>query len=115
MQKYAMPHDYASNLKISKKYAKNKQVYANVIFICKICTPFFADAGVQRSRELLVQERASIQAEQGGGGGCVLGLHSLNVESHLEKRHPAISRLIPGYPGITRTVTYPGISQYKSG
>ena len=25
MQKYAMPHDYASNLKISKKYAKNMQ------------------------------------------------------------------------------------------
>ena len=85
MQKYAMPHDYASNLKISKKYAKNKQVYANVIFICKICTPFFADAGVQRSRELLVQERASLQAEQGGGGGCVRGLHSLNAESGLRK------------------------------
>ena len=27
----------------------------------------------------------------------------------------AISRLIPGYPGITQTVTYPRISQYKSG
>ena len=34
---------------------------------------------------------------------------------HLKKRHPAISRLISGYPGIIRTVTYPGISQYKSG
>ena len=31
------------------------------------------------------------------------------------KRHPTISLLIPGYPRITRTVTYPRISQYKSG
>ena len=27
---------------------------------------------------------------------------------HLEKRLPAISRLIPGYPRISRLVTYPG-------
>ena len=34
---------------------------------------------------------------------------------HLEKRHPAKSRLIyiPGYPGITRPVTYPGIFRDK--
>ena len=32
---------------------------------------------------------------------------------HLEKRHPAISRLIPRYPWITQHVTYPGISLYK--
>ena len=29
---------------------------------------------------------------------------------HLEKRHPAISLLIQGYPGMTRYVTYPRIS-----
>ena len=30
---------------------------------------------------------------------------------HLEKRHAAISWVIPGYPGITRTGCYPGISR----
>ena len=37
------------------------------------------------------------------------------LRPHLENRHPAISRLVPGYRGITRCVTYPGISRYKSG
>ena len=36
-------------------------------------------------------------------------------KTHLKKRHPAKSRLIPGYPRITRTVTNPGIPRYKSG
>ena len=44
---------------------------------------------------------------------------SANLDSdcglHLEKRHPAKSRLILGYPGITRHATYPRISLYKSG
>ena len=35
--------------------------------------------------------------------------------TNLKKRHPAISRLVQGYPWITRTVTYPGMSQYQSG
>ena len=36
---------------------------------------------------------------------------------HLEKRHPVISRLTQGYPGITRHATYPRMSRYnlKSG
>ena len=33
--------------------------------------------------------------------------------NHLEKWHPAMSQLIPEYPGIIQHVTYPGISLYK--
>ena len=47
--KYAAPHDYdyASYAKICKnmpKICKKYARYANMIFICKICTPHFADA-----------------------------------------------------------------------
>ena len=42
-------------------------------------------------------------------------LRVLLAPPHLEKRHPAISRLVPRYPGITRHVTYPAIFLYKSG
>ena len=46
MQKYAAPHDYASYLKICKIMPKIylcKYMQANMIFVCKICTPYFAD------------------------------------------------------------------------
>ena len=45
MQKCAVPHDYASYLKICKDMQKIcKYSYAKMIFICKIvCTPDFED------------------------------------------------------------------------
>ena len=64
MQKYAIKNmqKYAKNMQLicsapwlcllcenMQKYAKNMQLYAryaNMIFICKICTPHFADAAV---------------------------------------------------------------------
>ena len=33
----------------------------------------------------------------------------LTWKDHLEKRNPAISRLVQGYPRITQQVTYPGL------
>ena len=43
--KYAVPHNYASYEKICKNMQKMQLYarYANMIFICKICTPHFAD------------------------------------------------------------------------
>ena len=65
--KYAAPHDYdyASYAKICKnmpKICKKYARYANMIFICKICTPHFAYGG---GRVAVVREIHQVQKARG--------------------------------------------------
>ena len=63
---------------------------------------------MQRSRELLVQQPASLQAEQGGGGGFVRGLHSLNAESGLRKS--GATPIVPVASQVQRCIAGSGTS-----
>ena len=62
--KYAVPHNYASYEKICKNMQKMQLYarYANMIFICKICTPHLADGG---GRVAVVREIHQVQKARG--------------------------------------------------
>ena len=62
--KYAVPHNYASYEKICKNMQKMQLYarYANMIFICKICTPHFAYGG---GRVAVVREIHQVQKARG--------------------------------------------------
>ena len=68
--KYAVPHNYASYEKICKNMQKMQLYarYANMIFICKICTPHFAD-GAQALR-LRVRSSSPIGPSRRRASAC---------------------------------------------